>query len=194
MDGSRGNSGGLLPFNKVDPFGRLRLTSMAQFPTNRMPASFSGQRMIQTHTPGSFQQSLSMLCDVAVADPGTKRIAADDLRKQDAMKRRRIETPSMQNSKLLERLGSLGGGFPMPKWAGAKKFTPKAPEPLKLKPSLGAFPMPGIKSQKQGFAPSLSAYKNLWYDTNQDLRKEVFSRRLRRANTKVVDGRLRHDL
>jgi hypothetical protein len=203
MNGSRGKSNGLLSFNKVDPLGRLRMTSMSshQFPTNhRMPASLSGHRMMQAaqqHTSAGVQQSLSMLCDVAISDPvrgGAKRIAAGDFRKQDFMKRRKIDTPPMQNPKLLERVSSLGGGFPMPKWGGAKEFKPKAPEPLKLKPSLGAFPMPGMKSQKQGVAPSLSGFKNLWYDTDQDLRKEVFSRRLRRANTRVVDGRLRHDL
>eukprot|EP00339_Tiarina_fusa_P015395 CAMPEP_0117051468 /NCGR_PEP_ID=MMETSP0472-20121206/35557_1 /TAXON_ID=693140 ORGANISM="Tiarina fusus, Strain LIS" /NCGR_SAMPLE_ID=MMETSP0472 /ASSEMBLY_ACC=CAM_ASM_000603 /LENGTH=208 /DNA_ID=CAMNT_0004765685 /DNA_START=92 /DNA_END=718 /DNA_ORIENTATION=+ len=198
MDGSRGKSGGLLPFNKVDPLGRLRMSSIgSQFPTSRLPAALSGQRMMQAahNTPASVQQSLSMLCDVAMSEPaGSKRMYADDLRRQDPMKRRKIETPPMQNPILLERLSSLGGGFPMPKWAGAKKFKPKAPEPLKLKPSLGAFPMPGVKSQKQGFTPALSGYKNLWYDTDQDLRKEVFARRLCRANTRVVDGKLRHDL
>ena len=198
--------------NNQSAMAALGMSSVTPFPlsnattANRGLPSNSFTSAAATMTPaaatgGGIQQSLNMLCNVAAAEPGgaNKRSSAGqrgDFVSQglDPFKRRKVDVASpMQNPKLLERLSSLGGGFPMPKWAGAKKIKQEDSQ-LKLKPSLGSFPMPGVKEQKQPFYTSeqFSGYKTLWHDTDQDLRKEVFARRLCKASTRVVDGKLRH--
>lgn len=189
--------------------------------TSNAASPFGGVGM----NAAGIQQSLNMLCDVAVAgEPGSATTSINNSHKRfalgeaprpldSAFKRRRTSqqaaaTPPMQNPKLLERLSSLGGGFPMPKWAGVgggknkEKSQRSHQAQLQLKPSLGSFPMPGIQNQKHSQIGRLDGYDALWNqhapaaassNTNDyELQKEILARQFCKSNTRIVDGRLRH--
>lgn len=104
------------------------------------------------------------------------------------------------NPLLVERVTALGGGFPMPKWAGIGKKV-KAKEDVNERQQaqaasippptrIGAFPMPPLTDCKDLSvnAPTLSSYKNLWQGTDLDVRKEILARRLHRGDVKIVNG------
>jgi hypothetical protein len=151
---------------------------------------------------GGVQQSLSMLCDVAVGDQVGKRTALDDLYKPEASKRHKSEPGqiSKENPVLMERLRALGGGFPMPNWGGGFKRRSKPKEvqagPKQLTSKLGAFPLPPLKGRKSlNMVPSLSSYKDLWQGTtDHELRKEILVRKLHYGNVKMMEGRRRHGI
>ena len=176
--------------------GNMANSLPIQFPPPRIPANFQGHTNLGGNG-GGLQQSLSMLCVVAVGDqPGGKRTASDELMKNEAVKRHKIGSReiSKDNPVLMERLSSLGGGFPMPKWAGFQRSTPKEAQPVVKQPTpmLGAFPLPPLKDRKSShMSLALSSYKDLWQNADHELRKEILARRLEHGNIKVMEGRMR---
>jgi hypothetical protein len=176
------NRNALLSMSKLSPFAMR----MNQFPPPRIPWSFPrGSTMLAAG--GGVQPSLSLLCDVAVSDQ--KRAATADPRKQDFLKKQQTESLSLKdNPVLLERLSSLGGGFPMPKWGGAhsKKNKEKLPAAKTPTVRLGAFPMPPLKEGTTRRTPTLASYKSLWRNAELELRREIFSRKLHRGSVEIL--------
>ena len=187
------NLNSFLPQNKINPLS-MHLpanlpANIAQFPPQRIPASFQGNKL-----NGGLQQSLNMLCDVAVGGQ-MKRAAGEDIQK-DTFKKAKLDAPSLsrENPVLMERLSALGGGFPMPKWGLGKRMKPKQQQPPKLPTTrLGAFPMPPLKEQAAK-APSLNSYKTVWQNLEHDLRKEIFARKLQYGNLEVNGSKVAWDV
>jgi hypothetical protein len=178
-----------------NPLGNMKM-GLVQFPPPRLQSTFPGPQPLSFGGSNGVQQSLNMLCDVAVAgDQGVGKRTRDDLRKPEAYKRRKTEqSDSKDNPVLLQRLTAMGGGFPMPKWGAGfmRKSKPKPLPPQMLpKTKLGAFPMPALKDRgsSMNMAPSLSSYKALWRDTDLDLREEVLARKLERGRVIISQGK-----
>lgn len=175
------NRNALLSMNKLSPFAMR----MNQFPPPRIPWSFPGPTMLAAGEEA--QPSLSLLCDVA-AGSDQKRAAKGDPRKPETFKRQKIESLSLKdNPVLLKRLSSLGGGFPMPKWGGShKKNKDKPPVAKTATVRLGAFPMPSLKEGTTRRTPTFASYKSLWRNSELELRREIFARKLQRANVEIL--------
>ena len=112
-----------------------------------------------------------------------------------------VSSLAINNPILMERLCSLSGGFPMPKFGGLfKKKDNKAAitdEALKVCQELqeerrlptsksGAFPMPsctpGGRHPKSLAPKSLPTFEKIWTDIdNPQLRKEIFARKLQKG-------------
>lgn len=198
MDNSRNLLGGFsFPSSSLNGFSVGGLPSIGQFPSQRLQASsFSG---LSDHSPG-VQSPLGILSDIASGE-GMKRIATDELQKAES-KRLRIATQQSSSSLLkdnpylLERLSTMRGGFPMPKWGGAKQFALKTKQTRVTKRQLssakhGGFPMPSIsgKGAKDVSSKSFNSYKQLWYNTDIDLREEVLARKLERGSHHIPFNR-----
>jgi hypothetical protein len=186
MDTSSRNRNALLSMNKLSPFAMR----MNQFPPPRIPWSFPGSTMLAAGAGagGGVQPSLSLLCDVAESDQ--KRVAKEDPRKPETFKKQKTESLLLKdNPVMLERLTSLGGGFPMPKWGGSpKKSKEKLPVAKTPTVRLGAFPMPPLKEGTTRRTPTFASYKSLWRNTELDLRREIFARKLHRGNVEVLQS------
>jgi hypothetical protein len=185
MDTSSRNRNALLSMNKLSRPFALR---MNQFPPPRIPWSFPGSTMLAAGAGGGFQPSLSLLCDVAESDQ--KRAAKEDPRKPETFKKQKTESLSLKdNPVMLERLSSLGGGFPMPKWGGApKKNKEKLPVAKTPTVRLGAFPMPPLKEGTTRRTPTFASYKSLWRNAELDLRREIFARKLQRGSVELLQS------
>jgi hypothetical protein len=186
----------------------------AQFPPQRLPSTFAATT---SHgggfpLPGQAQRSkltsqqllqhqlpLSLLCDVAsgheVDAGGAKRAAAD----APGSSNKRFKTdyllkpsPIKDTPMLLDRISSLGGGFPMPKWSGFVKAKSHAaqvqPIPLEVTFKLkGGFPMPRLQEGKDiDTSATLTSFRNLWSSTDRELRQEILARKLQRGNVILV--------
>jgi hypothetical protein len=118
---------------------------------------------------GGVQPSLRLLCDVAESDQ--KRAAREDPRKPETFKKQKSESLWLKDSPvLLERLSSLGGGFP----GGApKKDKDKLPVAKAPTVRLEAFPMPPLKEGTARRTPTFASYKSLW--RNQSLKLDAKS-------------------
>mmetsp|Transcript_14989 Transcript_14989/g.24244 ORF Transcript_14989/g.24244 Transcript_14989/m.24244 type:complete len:239 (-) Transcript_14989:545-1261(-) len=164
---------------------------------------------------------LNLLVDAAIGKVsaggnGNKRSLEDTTKLQTSppsspYKKPRVEVqvPPMSNPKLMERLTSLSGGFPMPKWGNFKKKQKSAiaQEALKVSEDMdtsnnshmnvsrvGGFPMPSLLERKQPQQPpSLQSFQQLWQETHVEdsmeddleLRKELFSRKLHKAKVQI---------
>lgn len=191
-----GQNGGLASFSAFPSnnvalrgAGGLNSNPMAQFTSQRLPGPFS-------NNIGGFSlnSSLGLLSDMADVK---KRVASDGFRNSiDANKRQRLSSPTVQKESpiLMQRLSSMSGGFPMPKWGGVKNKKLQsnqrtdegaaAEEAKKVLARHGAFPMPPLSdggSRKQSDL-SLRSYRELWKDTDVDLREEVLARKLERSS------------
>jgi len=172
-----------------------------RFPPPRLHESFQNNNVMYA----GLQSPLNMLSDMAVMDGNSKRAAKDNWNLQHVDAKRQKMASSSDSSSvvkespaLMQRLSSLSGGFPMPKWAGAMAV-PRAregsmdvasssPVAKQVLPKHGAFPMPALKdggSSKAVSSSSLRSYRELWKDTDMDLREEVLARRLERASLKI---------
>jgi len=206
--------------DQVDPLSlsmRLPVNVGALSPPPRLPLSFlpgvgvggrsSGIPMANTITNTNtvgMDESLHMLCDVAVGGDrrlGTKRRERDEnfygpevtkRRKTDDKKTGVTTKPKISHDDMIQRLCSLGGGFPMPKWRGGNVKKP-SPSSGQRHPSvstlsrLGSFPLPPLKDVESPFLtiPSLSSYQRLWQKSAPELRKEMLARQLYFGNAKM---------
>lgn len=173
------------PSNKLtlSSIGVGGISVMNQYPPQRIQASLR-------QGASGMQSSFGMLPEMGIRD---KRTATDETHGKDA-KRQKLctTTPSAlnDNPKLLERLSSLSGGFPGPKWGSVKKIKiedeSKRPE-KKGSSHRGSFPMPALADcrAKNMSKISLNTYRELWKDTDIDLREEVLARKLERASYKM---------
>jgi len=139
----------------------------AQFPPQRLQTSLA-QRLSGA---GDLQPPLNMLCDAVI----------------NCSKRSREVTPltpakrikTAESPVLLQRLCTMGGGFPMPKWGIAKKVPPK----VQLSSKGGTFPMPPTTEDEMfNTQPQLKSFKSLWSNTQEELRKPKLLSTLRRTN------------
>jgi len=192
MDNSRNLGGFSFPSSGLAGFNAGGLPSIGQFPSQRLQTStFAGY---SGRLPG-IQSPLGVLSDIA-SEEGVKRVATDELQKAES-KRLKMTTQSSSlgllrdNPHLLQRLSSMGGGFPMPKWGGAKKFgfKTKQAKVTSTKRQLssakhGAFPMPALtgKGTKAVLPKTFHSYRQLWHGTDVDLREEVLARKLERGS------------
>jgi hypothetical protein len=107
-----------------------------------------------------------------------------------------VSSLATSNPILMERLCSLSGGFPMPKFSAFKKKGKAAiaEEALKVCQELqqdaavtrktGSFPMPSLTERNlKSFAPkSLEAFEKIWTQIDDPhLRKEMFARKLQKG-------------
>jgi hypothetical protein len=158
---------------------------MNQFPSQRLPVSFTNHSRLLPQRPSDAHSILGMTSGVKrMADPA-----------QSASKRRKEESIqgsiTKDNPVLMERLSSMSG-FRMPKWGGAggkqvQRLSGDGNSAKRLLPKHGAFPMPGVTETNVGskWRYSLDKFAKLWNETDQDIRTEVLARRLERTNVSI---------
>ena len=177
----------MFPSNKLpvtlSSLGLGGIGAVNQFPPQRIQASF--------HQGASCLKSpLEMLSERAT---GEKRTTSSDFRGPEAKRQKLSPSPPnvlQDNPKLLERLTSLSGGFPGPKWGATKKSTDSetlSSAQEKKASQRGAFPLPSLGDgrTKDMAKISLKSYQELWKDTDIDLREEVLARKLERSNCRI---------
>lgn len=200
MDNSRNPVGGYgFPTNKYPSMGMVGYAGMGQFPPQILQGS------IQNRLPSGLQSPLGMLSDMATMGNNNKR-GTSDYMQGDPNKRQRLAAAgapvNTDGPVLIKRLSSMTGGFPMPKWAGVNK-TANHGEPRndnamamfsditekKVQRKHGAFPMPPLTdgTMKSMSKLSLRSYRQLWKDTDSDLREEVLARKMERTSLKLFN-------
>lgn len=77
----------------------------------------------------------------------------------------------------------------MPKWGGAHKKN-KEKLPVAKMPTVrlrvGAFPMPSLKEGTTRRKPTFASYKSLWRNSELELRREIFARKVQRADVEIL--------
>jgi hypothetical protein len=183
LDHARNNLAGYSFPSNSSALGNLAgLGMMAQFPPQRLQLPFNNNSTLA---------SLSILSDMAVGDL-KKRAASDDFRNAIDAKRRKLLSPASSPATpketpiMMQRLSSMSGGFPMPKWAKSqsKQGTAASASGSNILPRHGAFPMPPLCDGGANKLSNISlrSYRQLWEDTDADLREEVLARRLERPS------------
>ncbi|KAG7372479.1 hypothetical protein IV203_018622 [Nitzschia inconspicua] len=115
-------------------------------------------------------------------------------------KKARVDKTSQDDNSalMMQRLNTMNGGFPMPRWSAFLKgesttsTMTKAVEiskSLDIPPSsIGAFPMPRVKDDDKPSSftedPVLTSFQQVWdkHDGDHELQKEILARKLEKTN------------
>jgi len=160
-------------------------------------SSTTAVETVQQFPPERLQGTLNILCDVAVGEQLGKRVG-DSHKLQGQEKRLKTGGKTLSSetdtAMLLERIRSLGGGFPMPRFTGALKTEQATRDIMEQQlqllsnSNIGSFPMPPAKNQKVNLEPtSLYSFRLLWENTRPEFREEILSRRLERGDVQICN-------